>query len=271
MAATSWSAETALIEILRGRLEGLGPVTQAALAAPLGFEAHEIAEALAALEAEGFVMRGRFTPGANDDEWCERRLLARIHGYTVKRLRAEIEPVAARDFLRFLLAWQRVAPDARMQGPDAVEVVVAQLEGFEAPAGAWESEILPARIGEYEPSWLDDQCLAGRISWARLRPRDPKTGGGDRGATPVRTTPIALLARRNAPLWSSLSPGMDAVRAQQSCPDRRRLHPRTWRLLLRRAGRGHRPAAYPDGGCAGRVGRFGAGEFRQFRGLARAC
>ena len=156
-------------------------------------------------------MRGRFTPGANDDEWCERRLLARIHGYTVKRLRAEIEPVAARDFLRFLLAWQRVAPDARMQGPDAVEVVVAQLEGFEAPAGAWESEILPARIGEYEPSWLDDQCLAGRISWARLRPRDPKTGGGDRGATPVRTTPIALLARRNAPLWSSLSPGMDAV------------------------------------------------------------
>ncbi|HSY88581.1 MAG TPA: DEAD/DEAH box helicase [Verrucomicrobiae bacterium] len=209
--AASWSVETALIEILRGRLEGLGPVTQAALAAPLGFEAHEIAEALAALEAEGFAMRGRFTPGANDDEWCERRLLARIHGYTVKRLRAEIEPVAARDFLRFLLAWQRVAPDARMQGPDAVEVVAAQLEGFEAPAGAWESEILPARIGEYEPSWLDDQCLAGRISWARLRPRDVKTGGGDRGATPVRTTPIALLARRNAPLWSSLSPSMDAV------------------------------------------------------------
>ncbi len=209
--ATSWSAETALIEILRGRLEGLGPVTQAALAAPLGLEAHDIAEALAALEAEGFVMRGRFTPGANDDEWCERRLLARIHGYTVKRLRAEIEPVAARDFLRFLLAWQRVTPDARMQGPDAVEVVAAQLEGFEAPAGAWESEILPARIGEYEPSWLDDQCLAGRISWARLRPRDAKTGGGDRGATPVRTTPIALLARRNATLWSSLSPAMDAV------------------------------------------------------------
>jgi ATP-dependent helicase Lhr and Lhr-like helicase len=209
--AASWSAETALIEILRGRLEGLGPVTQATLAAPLGFEAHEIAEALAALEAEGFAMRGRFTPGANDDEWCERRLLARIHGYTVKRLRAEIEPVAARDFLRFLLAWQRVAPDARMQGPDAVEVVAAQLEGFEAPAGAWESEILPARIGEYEPSWLDDQCLAGRISWARLRPRDVKTGGGDRGATPLRTTPIALLARRNTPLWSSLSPSMDAV------------------------------------------------------------
>ena len=117
-------------------------------------------------------MRGRFTPGAAADEWCERRLLARIHHYTVKRLRAEIEPVAARDFLRFLLRWQRVAADARMQGPDAVEVIVAQLEGFEAPAGAWETEILPARIADYEPSWLDDQCLAGRIAWARLRPRN---------------------------------------------------------------------------------------------------
>jgi ATP-dependent Lhr-like helicase len=208
--ATEWTDESALIEILRGRLEGLGPVTQAALAAPLGFEATRIAGALAALESEGFVMRGRFTPGANDEEWCERRLLARIHGYTVKRLRAEIEPVAARDFLRFLLAWQRVTQDSRMQGPDAVEVVVQQLEGFEAPAGAWESEVLPARIAEYEPAWLDDQCLAGRISWARLRPREAKPGG-ERGATPVRTTPIALFARRHAPLWSSLAAAAEAA------------------------------------------------------------
>jgi ATP-dependent Lhr-like helicase len=208
--ATEWTDESALIEILRGRLEGLGPVTQAALAAPLGFEAARIAGALAALESEGFVMRGRFTPGANEEEWCERRLLARIHGYTVKRLRAEIEPVAARDFLRFLLAWQRVTQETRMQGPDAVEVVIQQLEGFEAPAGAWESEVLPARIAEYEPAWLDDQCLAGRISWARLRPREAKPGG-ERGATPVRTTPIALFARRHAPLWSSLAAGAEAA------------------------------------------------------------
>ncbi|HKF63203.1 MAG TPA: hypothetical protein VKB42_17685, partial [Dongiaceae bacterium] len=166
-AATTWTAEVALVEILRSRLEGLGPVTAEILAAPLGFEATEIAAAMAALESEGFALRGRFTPGANGDEWCERRLLARIHTYTVKRLRAEIEPVAARDFLRFLFAWQRVTAEARMQGPDAVEVVAAQLEGFEAPAGAWESEILPARIAEYEPTWLDDQCLAGRIAWAR--------------------------------------------------------------------------------------------------------
>ena len=211
-AGRDWSQDDALVEILRGRLEGLGPVTESALAAPLGLEPSDIAAALAALQAEGFVMRGRFTPDTADDEWCERRLLARIHHYTVKRLRAEIEPVAARDFLRFLLGWQRVAADARMQGPDAVEVLVAQLEGFEAPAGAWETEILPARIAAYEPSWLDDQCLAGRIAWARLKPRNGRSNGGERHPTPLRTTPITLLARRHASFWTSLSPAADGVR-----------------------------------------------------------
>jgi len=132
----------------------------------------------------------------------ERRLLARIHRYTVKRLRAEIEPVAARDFLRFLFAWQHVAPDARMEGPDALGATVLQLEGFEAPAGAWEEEILPARVSDYEAAWLDDECLAGRIAWARLRPRNPSNGA--RAPSPVRATPITLLARRNAGLWQAL-------------------------------------------------------------------
>ena len=100
-----------MTEILRGRLEGLGPATPGALAAPLGLEPDEINAALIALEVEGFVLRGRFTPGSNADEWCDRRLLARIHHYTVRRLRAEIEPVAARDFLRFLFDWQRVTDD----------------------------------------------------------------------------------------------------------------------------------------------------------------
>ena len=160
----------ALADILRGRLEGLGPVTQAALAAPLGLEADDICAALAALEVEGFALRGRFTPGSNAEEWCDRRLLARIHHYTVRRLRAEIEPVAARDFLRFLFAWQRVTDATRLEGPDSVPAAVALLEGFEAPAGAWETEILPARITGYEPTWLDDMCLAGRVAWARLTP-----------------------------------------------------------------------------------------------------
>ncbi len=99
-------------------------------AAPLDLEADATAAALVALETEGFAMRGRFTHGANVDEWCERGLLARIHRYTVNRLRAEIEPVAARDFLRFLFAWQHVTADARMEGPNALAATVAQLEGF---------------------------------------------------------------------------------------------------------------------------------------------
>jgi ATP-dependent helicase Lhr and Lhr-like helicase len=200
-----WSHEGALVEILRGRLEGLGPVTPAALAAPLGLGPADIAAALIALEVEGFVMRGRFTPQAADEEWCERRLLARVHLYTVKRLRAEIEPVAAGDFLRFLLGWQRVSPEQRMEGADALERLVVQLEGFEAPAGAWETEILPARLTAYDPAWLDDQCLAGRIAWTRLRPRNGRPNGGAFRPAPVRTTPITLLPRRHAWLWTSLS------------------------------------------------------------------
>src|SRR5271168_666706 len=202
----AWSREAALVEILRGRLEGLGPVSPVALAAPLGLEANEIDAALEALQTEGFAMRGRFTAGANTEEWCDRRLLARIHNYTVKRLRAEIEPVAARDFLRFLFTWQHVTADEQREGPEALAATVKQLEGFEAPAGAWEGEILAARVTDYEPAWLDDECLAGRVTWARLRPRSgTAANGAARGPGPVRATPITLLERRSAPHWRALS------------------------------------------------------------------
>src|SRR5690348_3550241 len=208
-AERAWAADEALVEIIRGRLEGLGVVTPEALAAPLGLAATDIAGALAALEVEGFAMRGRFSPGAPAEEWCERRLLARINSYTVKRLRAEIEPVAARDFLRFLLAWQRVTPDARMQGAAALDPVVAQLEGFEAPAGAWETEILPARVAGYDPAWLDARCLAGHVSWTRLKPRNARSDSSK--ISPVRTTPITLLARRHAGFWAALAPQQNGV------------------------------------------------------------
>jgi ATP-dependent helicase Lhr and Lhr-like helicase len=204
-----WERGAALVEILRGRLEGQGPLTGTALGTALGLDAGEIAGALAALEAEGFALRGRFTADPGDDEWCERRLLARIHRYTLNRLRAEIEPVAARNFLRFLFEWQRAAPDARMEGPDALEAVIGQLEGYQAPAGAWETEILPARLAEYEPAWLDEQCLAGRLAWARLRP--PLGRPGERSAGPVRSTPIALLPRRQVALWAALSPAAETA------------------------------------------------------------
>ncbi len=201
----AWQRDEALVEIVRGRLEGLGPATTAALARPLGLAASEVEVPLAALEAEGFAMRGRFTPEAAAPEWCERRLLSRIHHYTLKRLRAEIEPVAARDLLRFLFDWQHVSADARMGGPKALDGVVAQLEGFEAAAAAWESEILPARLADYEPGWLDERCLAGHIAWMRLRPRNGRSNGGGRPA-PLRTTPITLLPRRHAGAWTSLTP-----------------------------------------------------------------
>ncbi len=198
-----WSHEQALVEILRGRLEGLGPVTQTALAAPLGLEPAAVSSALAALEVEGSILRGRFIPGANDEQWCDRRLLARIHRYTIGRLRAEIEPVAARDFLRFLFSWQHMTQETRLQGPDALPVAIASLEGFEAPASAWETEILPARVAGYEANWLDAQCLAGRVAWARLTP-PPDANGRTRKMAPVRTTPIALLERRQVLPWMSL-------------------------------------------------------------------
>jgi ATP-dependent helicase Lhr and Lhr-like helicase len=207
-APRAWSSDEALTEILRGRLEGMGPATPGALATPLGLEPDEINAALIALEVEGFVLRGRFTPGGNADEWCDRRLLARIHHYTVRRLRAEIEPVAARDFLRFLFDWHRLTDQTRLEGPDAVPAAIALLEGFEAPAGAWETEILPARIAAYEPAWLDDQCLAGRIVWARMAGRGNDC---DRVARPVRTTPIILLARRHTHFWASLAGPADGV------------------------------------------------------------
>ena len=214
-----WSKDDALIEIVRGRLEGLGPVTAGAIAESLALSRADIAIALAALQTEGFAMRGRFTSSqVAEEEWCERRLLARIHRYTVKRLRAEVEPIEARDFLRFLFEWQRVTPHGRMEGPDAVAAILGQLEGFEAPASAWETEILPSRISEYEPAWLDEQCLAGRFVWTRLahRSTSARKGDGERGAAPVRSTPIVLLARRNIKMWSSLSapPDMNNLSAK---------------------------------------------------------
>src|SRR6516162_8542825 len=201
----AWSRDQALVEILRGRLEGLGPVTQTALAAPLALEPEAAAAALVTLESAGTILRGRFVAGINDEQWCDRRLLARIHHTTIRRLRSEIEPVAARDFLRFLFAWQHVGEDTRLEGPHALSTALAVLEGFEAPAGAWETEILPARLEGYEPAWLDTYCIAGRAMWARLTP--PVNGKGRaRTATPVRSTPIALLDRRRLPLWISHVP-----------------------------------------------------------------
>jgi ATP-dependent Lhr-like helicase len=227
----SWTFEDALVEILRGRLDGLGPVTVAELAASFSLSANQIETALIKLESEGFAMQGRFTPETGKDaggpqagmpalrtflEWCSRRLLARIHSYTLNRLRKEIEPVSAADFLRFLFVWQKVAPDHRVEGSESVAAIIDQLEGFEAPAGSWESEILPARVSDYDPAWLDALCLSGKLTWLRLSP--PRLSPEKvNSSAPVRSTPIVLLNRRNVQTWSKGFPaGSDSNAGQLS-------------------------------------------------------
>ena len=203
--ATAATREDALRDLLRSRLGALGPATVADLAQQLQLPPDEIETALTGLQSSGHVLQGRFTPTQGPVEWCERHLLARIHRYTLKRLRREIEPVEPRDFARFLFDWQHVGPSTRVNGPDALEAVLAQLEGFEAPAALWETELLPARVTDYNSNWLDVLCTAGRMLWARLRPAptDSRSSGGTQS---LRATPILLLPRRNAHLWNQLAP-----------------------------------------------------------------
>src|SRR5690606_15024338 len=156
-------SDNALREIVRGRLEALGPVTASELAAPLGLPPSALAAPLAALEQQGFAMRGRYRselPAGEVEEWCERRLLARIHRYTLRRLRSEVEPVSLADYQRFLFRWQGLGDDRR-EGVDALRAVLGDLQGLALPAIAWEREVLPARIADYGRDLLDRLSAAG--------------------------------------------------------------------------------------------------------------
>jgi ATP-dependent Lhr-like helicase len=196
--APAWAdREGALVEVIRARLGLVGPATAASLAAPLGAGVGEVDSALARIEAEGNALRGRFTPGAGGGvEWCDRRLLARIHRRTLDRLRREIEPVTAADLMRFLFSWQHVSPGLRLHGREGLLRVIEQLEGFELAAAGWEREVLPARVARYEPGWLDELCLSGEIVWGRLRRHESSRHAGRRLSGSV---PITLLRRQNLP------------------------------------------------------------------------
>jgi ATP-dependent Lhr-like helicase len=173
-----------LPEVVASRMEVLGPVTARQVAAD--------ESVLLALEGQGRILRGRFSPNVAETEWCDRRLLARIHRYTLNRLRAEIEPVTAADFMRFLLHWQHVAGEDQVKGVEGLMAVVEQLEGFELAAVGWEHDVLPARVADYGAEQIDRLCLSGRVAWGRLTPGTK---------APLRTSPIALLLREHASHW----------------------------------------------------------------------
>lgn len=204
------SGEETLRKIIHGWMEVLGPVNVGALARRLGFSTEAVGGALLALEVAGVVLRGEFTPGARGEvqvEWCERGLLSRIHRLTLGRLRREIEPVSAADFLRSLFSWQHVHPLSRLRGREGVMEVIRQLQGLELPAPAWERHVLPARVSEYDPADLEYLCLAGIVAWGRLRSDDLPIGEKEerldypkkrvRRRTLTRVAPISFILRDN--------------------------------------------------------------------------
>jgi ATP-dependent Lhr-like helicase len=227
--------EDAVLAVVRGLLEIAGPITEAELARRLALSAEDIAVACARLEGEGLILRGRYTPGATEMEWCERRLLARVHRLTLGRLRREIEPATPAQLLGFLARWQHFAPGAQLHGDAGLLQVLQQLAGFEAAVGRWEREILPARVAGYHPALLDELCLSGEIMWGR---RSHSTAGIHH----ARATAHLVLAARGAAL-----------------DDRR---------ARRGAARGFRPSSSPR--RCGREARSSTASSRRRPGLGRA-
>ena len=193
--------------ILRGVMDCSGPTTAAALAGRLAIPETTIAAALQLLEAEGLVLQGRFSrspAGTGPVEWCHRRVLARMHRLTLARLRRESAPVSAAAFLDFLTGWQHATAETRLHGPRGVREVIAQLQGLEAPAAAWESQILPLRIAGYRRDWLDENCLSGEVVWGRTSLRETSPNGSAAARLPTRPTraaPIGLLLRSELGRW----------------------------------------------------------------------
>jgi ATP-dependent Lhr-like helicase len=181
-------------QVLRGHLDTLGPSTRAELSLVTLLDPAQLEIGIARLEGEGFIVRGRFDPALEAEQVIARRLLARIHAYTINRLRREIEPVSAQDFMRFLLSFQHVAPGSQREGRAGLLSVIEQLQGVEAAVATWEPHVLAARVNEYRPEWLDALCWSGDVVWGRL---SSKSRGTDalRSASLSRATPVTLATR----------------------------------------------------------------------------
>ncbi len=223
LSSQQWEAEHALRELVRGRLECLGPITAGRIANELGIVSAKINAALVGLEVEGFAFQGAFSPagraltqdGKPEQEWCERRLLQRIHRYTIDAHRQSIQPVSLETYTKFLfqrhqliaLGSVEATPEPGLDGQTQLQNTLTLLDGVSAPAGSWEGDIYPARIRFYDPSWLDVMCISGRVSWGRYSlPAGLKTGQTKkRGSSPVKSTPITLASRHNLDIWQALA------------------------------------------------------------------
>jgi ATP-dependent Lhr-like helicase len=213
------SRDEALLALTSGWMGHLGPVNASELGKVLGLPKSEIEKALLRMEASGSILRGNFTGKASpkptnelETEWCDRRLLARIHRLTVATLRKQIEPVTAAQFMRWLLRWQHVEPGSQVQGERAVLDIIRQLQGFEIPANAWERQIIARRIDNYDPKWLDNLCLTGAVGWGRLSPH-PATledsAAGKRRVIPTSVAPITFFVREDADWMTPRNPAID--------------------------------------------------------------
>jgi len=190
LAERSCELESSLDAAVRGHLGLLGPVTALDLSTRIGVGSGDVEASLVRLEGRGVAVRGRFEAAAGAEQFCDRSLLARIHRYTLARLRREIEPVSARVFARFLLGWQHLAAGTRLAGEGGLLAALERLSGFEAAAAAWEDTLLPARVDGYKPALLDSLCLAGAAAWGRISPAPAEPG-----TQPSRLTPIGVFPR----------------------------------------------------------------------------
>jgi ATP-dependent Lhr-like helicase len=211
------SREDALLAMLKGWMMHVGPTNAAAMSFLLGVPVSDITQALLRLEMSGSTLRGNFTGQAAGNEpetceWCDRRLLARIHHLTVATLRKQVEPVTAAQFMRWLLRWQHVAPNSQLAGERGLLEALRQLQGFEIPANAWEKQILRPRMNDYDPAQLDQLCLTGAVGWGRLSPH-PATledsGSGRRRVVPTSVAPITFFVREDSDWMQPRNPEED--------------------------------------------------------------
>ena len=215
--------EEALRDLVRSRLEGLGPVTAQRLADEVSLPCVKIDAALLALEVEGFVFQGKFTPRAEQAgdgpvEWCERRLLQRIHRYTIDSHRKAIKPVSLQVYTQFLFDEHGLQPvrdddemprssaEPSLDGQTQLQRSLAMLDGISAPAASWEADLYPSRVSDYDPNWLDVLCISGRVTWGRyVQPSASQRALHKGSSGPVKTTPIAIMSRANLDIWQAMA------------------------------------------------------------------